>query len=101
MVWNSNSISTTYHSGQLEFDYTRFDAVARELAESVVVAVRTHAPWRTLNDLIAAAKGKPKEVSVGPAGVGSHTHLSAAALFRAAGVEVNEVPFAAAQVVPS
>jgi len=101
MVWNSNSISTTYHSGQLEFDYTRFDAVARVLAESVVVAVRTDVPWRTLNDLIAAAKAKPKEISVGHSGVGSHTHLSAAALFRAAGVEVNEVPFAAAQVVPS
>jgi len=100
-VWNSNSISTTYHSGQLEFDYTRFDAVARVLAESVVVAVRTDAPWRTLNDLVAAAKAKPKEISVGHSGVGSHTHLSAAALFRAAGVEVNEVPFAAAQVVPS
>jgi tripartite-type tricarboxylate transporter receptor subunit TctC len=101
MVWNSNSISTSYHSGQLEFDYQRFDAVARVLSESVVVAVRTDAPWRTLNDLIADARAKPKEISVGHSGVGSHTHLSAAALFRAAGVEVNEVPFAAAQVVPS
>jgi tripartite-type tricarboxylate transporter receptor subunit TctC len=101
MVWNSNSISTSYHSGQLEFDYQRFDAVARVLAESVVVAVRTDAPWRTLNDLVADAKAKPKEISVGHSGVGSHTHLSAGALFRAAGVEVNEVPFGAAQVVPS
>jgi tripartite-type tricarboxylate transporter receptor subunit TctC len=101
MVWNSNSISTSYHSGQLDFDYQRFDAVARVLAESVVVAVRTDAPWRTLNDLVAAAKAKPKEISVGHSGVGSHTHLSAAALFRAAGAEINEVPFGAAQVVPS
>ncbi len=101
LVWNSNSISTTFHSGQLDFDYQRFDAVARVLAESVVVAVRADAPWRTLNDLIADAKAKPKDISVGHSGVGSHTHLSAAALFRAAGAEVNEVPFAAAQVVPS
>jgi len=101
LVWNSNSISTTFHSGQLDFDYQRFDAVARVLAESVVVAVRADAPWRTLSDLIADAKAKPKEISVGHSGVGSHTHLSAATLFRASGVEVNEVPFAAAQVVPS
>jgi tripartite-type tricarboxylate transporter receptor subunit TctC len=101
MVWNSNSISTTYHSGQLDFDYQRFDAVARALSESVVVAVRNDAPWRTLKDLVADAKAKPKTISVGHSGVGSHTHLSAAALFRAAGAEVNEVPFAAAQVVPS
>src|SRR5262245_21709729 len=100
MVWNSNSISTTYHSGQLDFDYQRFDALARVLSESVVVAVRTDAPWKSLADMIAAAKAKPKEISVGHSGIGSHTHISLAALFRAAGAEVNEVPFAAAQVGP-
>src|SRR5262247_2878985 len=60
LVWNSNSISTTYHSGQLEFDYQAFDAVARVLVESVVVAVRSDARWKTLPDLIAEAKAKPK-----------------------------------------
>jgi tripartite-type tricarboxylate transporter receptor subunit TctC len=101
LVWNSNSISTTFHSGQLNFDYRAFDAVARVLSESVVLAVRNDAPWRTLTDLITEARAKPKTISVGHSGVGSHTHISAAALFRAAGMEVNEVPFAAAQVVPS
>jgi tripartite-type tricarboxylate transporter receptor subunit TctC len=101
LVWNSNSISTSFHSGQLGFDYQAFDAVARVLSESVVVAVRSDAPWRTLSDMVATAKARPKEISVGHSGVGSHTHLSMAALFRATGVEVNEVPFAAAQVVPS
>ena len=101
LVWNSNSISTTYHSGQLGFNYSAFDAVARVLSESVVVAVRSDAPWRTLNDLLQEAKAKPKAVSIGHSGVGSHTHISLAALVSAAGVEMNEVPFAAAQVVPS
>ena len=101
LVWNSNSISTSFHSGQLGFDYQAFDAVARVLSESVVVAVRSDAPWRTLSDMVATAKARPKEISVGHSGVGSHTHISLAALFRAAGAEVNEVPFAAAQVVPS
>ncbi|MGH8735595.1 MAG: tripartite tricarboxylate transporter substrate binding protein, partial [Burkholderiales bacterium] len=101
LVWNSNSISTTYHSGQLGFDYQAFDAVARVLSESVVLAVRTDAPWRTLNDLVADAKTKPKAISVGHSGIGSHTHISLAALFSATGAQVNEVPFGAAQVVPS
>jgi len=101
LVWNSNSISTTYHSGQLEFDYQAFDAVARVLVESVVVAVRADARWKTLQDLIAEAKAKPKAISVGHSGIGSHTHISLAALFSASGVQVNEVPFGAAQVVPS
>jgi tripartite-type tricarboxylate transporter receptor subunit TctC len=101
LVWNSNSISTTYHSGQLDFDYQGFDAVARVLVESVVLAVRADAPWKSLSDLIAEARAKQKGVSVGHSGIGSHTHISLAALFRASGVEVNEVPFGAAQVVPS
>jgi tripartite-type tricarboxylate transporter receptor subunit TctC len=101
LVWNSNSISTTYHSGQLPVDYQAFDAVARVLVESPVVAVRADAKWKTLGDLIADAKSRPKAISVGHSGIGSHTHLCLAALFHAAGVEVNEVPFGAAQVVPS
>jgi tripartite-type tricarboxylate transporter receptor subunit TctC len=101
MVWNSNSISTTYHSGQLAFDYQAFDAVARVLVESPVVAVRADSRWTNLRQLIDEAKAKPKAISVGHSGIGSHTHLCLAALFHAASVEVNEVPFGAAQVVPS
>src|SRR6266581_1511200 len=101
LVWNSNSISTTYHSGQMPLDYRAFDAVARVLVESVVVAVRMDARWKNLREMIDEAKTKPKGISVGHSGIGSHTHIALAALFRAAGVEVNEVPFGAAQVVPS
>src|SRR5712664_1404898 len=101
LVWNSNSISTTFHSGQLPFDYKAFDAVARVLVESVVVAVRADSPLRTLNDFISEARRKPKAISVGHSGIGSHTHISLAALVHAAGIEVNDVPFGAAQVVPS
>ena len=101
LVWNSNSISTSYHSGQLAFDYQAFDAVARVLSESVVLAVRADSKARTLKDLVTDAKLHPKAVSVGHSGIGSHTHISLVSLFSAAGVEVNEVPFGAAQVIPS
>jgi len=101
LVWNSNSISTTFHSGQLDFDYKAFDAVARVLVESVVVAVKSDARWKNLNDLVAEAKAKPKAISVGHSGIGSHTHISLAALFAATGVQVNEVPYGAAQVIPN
>jgi tripartite-type tricarboxylate transporter receptor subunit TctC len=101
LVWNSNSISTTHHSGQLALDYRAFDAVARVLVESVVVAVRADARWKSLPALVAEARAKPRAVSIGHSGVGSHTHISLAALTHAAGVEANEVPFAASQVIPS
>ena len=101
LVWNSNSISTTFHSGLLPFDYREFDAVARVLVESPVIAVQGDSKWRTLGQLVADAKSRPKGITVGNSGVGSHTHISSVALFKAAGVEAVDVPFGAAQVVPS
>jgi len=101
LVWNSNSISTTYHSGQLPFDYRAFDPVARVLIESPVLAVRSESKWRTLAEFIDDAKARPGKLTVGNSGVGSHTHISSVALFKAAGAEVIDVPFGAAQVMPS
>jgi tripartite-type tricarboxylate transporter receptor subunit TctC len=101
LVWNSNSISTTHYSGTLALTYEAFDPVAQVLVESPVIAVRTDAKWKTLADLIADAKARPKAITVANSGVGSHTHISSVALFKAAGAEVLDVPFSAAQVVPS
>ena len=101
LVWNSNSISTTFHSGQLGFDYHAFDPVARVLVESVVLAVKSDSRWRTLQDFVNEGKSKPKGLNVGHSGIGSHTHISLAALTSKAGIQVSEVPFGAAQVVPS
>jgi tripartite-type tricarboxylate transporter receptor subunit TctC len=101
VVWNSNSVSTTYHSGMMPFDYRAFDAVARVLVESPVIAVRGDSKWKTLAELVSDAKSRPRQVTVGNSGIGSHTHISSVALFKAAGVEVVDVPFGAAQVVPS
>ncbi len=101
LVWNSNSISTTYHSGQSPVDYRAFDPVARALVESVVVAVRSEAKWKTLKELVADAKARPTGITVANSGVGSHTHISAVALFKTAQAEVTDVPYAAAQIVPN
>jgi len=96
LVWNSNSISTTYYSGTLPFTFREFEPVARVLAESPVVAVPGNSPWKTLGDLMAAAKAKPKAITVANSGTGSHTHISSVALFNLAGAEVVDVPFGAA-----
>jgi tripartite-type tricarboxylate transporter receptor subunit TctC len=101
LAWNSNSISTTYHSGQLAVDYKAFDPVARVLVESPVLVVRADARWKTLADFIADAKSRPGKITVANSGVGSHTHITSVALFRTAGVEVLDVPYAAAQVIPN
>ena len=101
LVWNSNSISTTYYSGTLAFNYQAFDPVARVLIESPVLGVRSDSKWKTLADFVADAKARPKAISVANSGAGSHTHITAVALAKAAGIDVLDVPFGAAQVLTS
>jgi tripartite-type tricarboxylate transporter receptor subunit TctC len=101
LVWNSNSISTTHHMGLLQQTYEAFEPVAQVLVESPVVAVRGDAKWKTLGELIADGKARPEGLTVGNSGVGSHTHITSVALFRAAGAKVVDVPFGAAEVITS
>lgn len=49
--------------------------------------------WKTIGDLVAAAKANPGALNFSSVGVGSATHLSAERLRRSAGVEVAHIPF--------
>jgi tripartite-type tricarboxylate transporter receptor subunit TctC len=99
IIWNSNSISSTYHSGVLPFDYKAFDAVARVSVETPAIAVRADAPWKTLKELIDEAQANPGKVRVGNSGTGSHTHFSASALFATGEAKIVDVPFGEGQAV--
>jgi tripartite-type tricarboxylate transporter receptor subunit TctC len=99
IIWNSNSISSTFHSGVLPFDYRAFDAVARVSIETPVIAVRGDAPWKTLKELVEYAKANPGKVRIGNSGTGSHTHFSSSALFAVGGAKVVDVPFGEGQAV--
>src|SRR6266849_2437206 len=99
IIWNSNSVSTNYHSGTLPFDYTAFDAVARVSVETPAIAVRSDAPWKTLKELIDHAQANPGKVRIGNSGTGSHTHFSASALFATGGAKIIDVPFGEGQAV--
>lgn len=101
MVWNSNSLSTTFHSGAMEIDYKAFEAVARVSIEIPAVVVQASSPWKTLGELIDYARANPGLLKVGNSGTGSHTHMAAAALFESANTKVLDVPFSTTQVVPS
>ena len=91
IVWNSNSISTVFHSGNIDFDYRTFEPVARVGMEVPALAVRTDSGWKTLKDFAAAAR--QKKMRVGISGRGSFVHLVSAALFAKLGVDVIYVPY--------
>jgi tripartite-type tricarboxylate transporter receptor subunit TctC len=88
IVWSSNSISTTFHNGQLPFDYKAFEHVARVTIENPALAVKADAPWHTLKELIDYAKANPAKVRVGDSGQGSQTHIAGVALFTSAGAKI-------------
>ena len=86
IVWNSNSISTTHHTGKVSFDYTAFTPIARVSTEIPALGVNASTGWKTLADLAEAAKASDKKLNVGISGKGSFTHLTSAALFDAMGI---------------
>jgi tripartite-type tricarboxylate transporter receptor subunit TctC len=58
-----------------------------------VIAVPENSPYKTLKDLIAAAKANPGKLNYGHAGIGSQTHLAAENFLLAAGIEIQNVPY--------
>ena len=93
LVWNSNSVSTAYHAGNMKLDYTAFAGVAALTSEPVSLAVKADAPWKNMRELLAHAKANPGQVRLGNSGRGSFTHLMAVALENRAGVKLTHVPF--------
>ena len=59
----------------------------------MLVVVQERSPYKTLKDLLAAAKPKPGVLNFGSAGVGSQVHLAAENLSAAAGIEMQHVPY--------
>lgn len=58
-----------------------------------VLVVRTDAPYKSVQEVVAAAKAKPNELSHGSTGIGASPQLSLALLKRMAGVQINEIMY--------
>ncbi|MFN3296809.1 Bug family tripartite tricarboxylate transporter substrate binding protein [Caldimonas sp.] len=60
---------------------------------SNVLLVGANQPYKTVADLIAAAKSKPGTIAFGSAGTGSSQHMSGEAFKLLAGAELTHVPY--------
>ncbi len=58
-----------------------------------VLVVNSTSPYKTVLDLVNAAKAKPGSINFGHAGVGSGTHLNTERFIAAASIKVELVPF--------
>ena len=78
---------------KLRYDPQSIKAVARIVDDPSAFVVRSDSPIKTLADLIAQAKAKPKTVSIGSSGVGTDDHLAIILLEQQAGISLTHVPF--------
>jgi tripartite-type tricarboxylate transporter receptor subunit TctC len=78
----------------LPFDTVNsFDMISMLIYFPFVIAVKDSSPYKTLDDLIAAAKAKPNTITYSSAGVGSTQHLAGALFCAMAGIEMIHIPY--------
>jgi tripartite-type tricarboxylate transporter receptor subunit TctC len=78
-------------SRKAAFALKDFQPVANHVQDPGAILVRKDSPFRTLEDLVAAAKAKPGQVKVSTTGIGSDDHLAVLDFERKAGVKFNVV----------
>jgi tripartite-type tricarboxylate transporter receptor subunit TctC len=76
------------------YDPTKsFEPVCYLAATPMVLVVQASSPYKTLADLIAAARAKPGELAFASGGPGSSLHVAIEVLKRAADISVTYVPY--------
>ena len=80
--------------GYTKITYQDFTPIARLNYDPAAITVRADAPWKTVDEFIAAAKSG--EFRIGNGGNGSTWHLAAAAVQEKTGAKFNHIPFAGA-----
>ncbi len=87
---------------RLPYDPERdFAAVAMISRSPVTLSVRADSPFRNLADLLAAARAKPGDLSIGSSGQGSATHFLIEQVMAAAAISLTHVPYrGSSQSVP-
>ena len=70
-----------------------FTQVTRLSTAPSVLVVAATAPWRSVNELLEAARAQPGKLNYGSGGVGSAAHLAGATLAHHAGFEAVHIPY--------
>lgn len=79
---------------KLPYETTKdFTDIAFLAVQPNVLTVRPDGPYKTVADLVAAAKAKPGAINIGHAGIGSGTHLNTEKFLASAGVKMTQIPF--------
>lgn len=75
------------------YELEQLEPIALLSSDPMVVLVRQDSPWRTLADLVKAAKDKPGAINYSSSGNFGPIHLSVEMLAHQAGIKLTQVPF--------
>jgi tripartite-type tricarboxylate transporter receptor subunit TctC len=79
---------------QMPFDPVKdFEPVAALYSTHFFIVVAANSPWKSVSDLVAAAKAKNGQLTYGSWGMGSVGHVGVAMLEAATGAQMTHVPF--------
>jgi tripartite-type tricarboxylate transporter receptor subunit TctC len=88
------SITRFSQLGTVPFDPLKnFTYIARTSGQTFGMVVRPESPYKTLADLVAAAKANPGKISYATAGIAGATHVGMEEFCFAAGIKMNHVPY--------
>jgi tripartite-type tricarboxylate transporter receptor subunit TctC len=71
-----------------------FEPICHLAATPIVLVVNGASPYRTVAELLDAARAKPGELTLGSGGPGSSLHIAFEVLKRAAGIDMTYIPYA-------
>ena len=90
---NAHSVNPAIYAS-LPYDTLKdFVDIAPLATQPNVLIVDAHSPYKTLMDVVAAAKARPGVMNWGHAGVGTGTHLNTEKFVAAAKIDVTQIPF--------
>lgn len=72
-----------------------FEPVARIANSALAISVAANSPYKSLKDVIEAARKKPGIITYGSSGNGTTSHMAAALFEHMAGIKLNHVPYKA------
>ena len=79
---------------RLPFDPVRdFEAVVTATSSAYVLAVNSKRPFKSVAEVVAAAKARPGTLTYGSAGIGSTVHLAGELMKSMAGFDILHVPY--------
>jgi tripartite-type tricarboxylate transporter receptor subunit TctC len=78
----------------LPYDTARDFAPVRQTTQaSMMLVVRGESPWRSVSELVAAAKAKPGRLNYASTGNGSPLHLVTEVFKQRAGIDIHHIPY--------